>query len=72
MGGTQLLGGGNIELMGGSQPVPPTRENPVGWGGVLARFYGSGGEGFELLFARVVGNSPIKKLPRGMVRLGID
>ena len=42
------------------------------WGGVLARFYGPGGESFELFFAQVVGNSPIKKLPRGMVRLGID
>ena len=31
-------------------------------GGVLARFYRPGGGGFELLFARGVGNSPIKKI----------
>ena len=42
-------------------------------GGVLARFYGPGG---GALFARGVGNLPIKKLPghfaRGMVKFGID
>ena len=41
-------------------------------GGVLARFYRPGGRGFELFFARRVGNSLIKKIARGMVRLGID
>ena len=40
-------------------------------------FIGPRGGGFELFFARGVGNSPIKKIargfcPRGMVRLGID
>ena len=34
-------------------------------GGVLAHFYGPRGEGLELFFAQVVGNSPIKKFPRG-------
>ena len=29
--------------------------------GFLARFYRPGGGGFELFFARGVGNSPIKK-----------
>ena len=43
---------------------------PQGWG--LARFYRPGGGGFELFFCLGVGNSPIKKLPGGMVRLGID
>ena len=33
--------------------------------GVLARFYRPGGGGFELFFARGVGNSPIKKIARG-------
>ena len=42
----------------------------MGWG--FSSFYGPGSEGFELFFAQVVGNSPIKTLPRGMVRLGID
>ena len=32
---------------------------PRGWG--LVRFYRPGGGGFELFFARGVGNSPIKK-----------
>ena len=52
-------------------------------GGVLARFYRPGGGGFELFFARGVGNLLIKKVARGfarrggggggeMVRLGID
>ena len=41
-------------------------------GGVLARFYRSGAWGLELFFARGVGNLPIKKIARGMVRLGID
>ena len=41
-------------------------------GGVLARFYRLGGWGFEVFLCPGVGNSPIKKLPRGMVRLGID
>ena len=34
-------------------------------GGVLARFYRPESGGFELFFARRVGNSPIKKLPGG-------
>ena len=34
-------------------------------GGALARFYRPEGWGFELLFARGVGNSPIKKLHEG-------
>ena len=34
-------------------------------GGVLARFYRPGGGGFELFFARGMGNSPIKKISRG-------
>ena len=46
-------------------------ENAPG-GGVLARFYRPGGWGFELFFARGVGNSPIKRIARGMVRLVID
>ena len=33
--------------------------------GVLARFHRPGGGGFELFFARGVGNSPIKKIARG-------
>ena len=47
-------------------------------GGVLARFYRPGGWGFDLFFAQGVGNSPIKKIARGvlpsegMVSLGID
>ena len=32
-------------------------------GGVLARFIGPGGRGFELSFCPGVGNSPIKNLP---------
>ena len=39
-------------------------ENAPG-GGILARLYRPGGKGFELLFARGVGNSPIKKIARG-------
>ena len=39
-------------------------------GRALARFYRPGGGGFELFFARRVGNSPIKKLPRGFARGG--
>ena len=42
-------------------------------GGVLARFYRPGDRGFELSFCPGgVGNSPIKKLPEGMARRGID
>ena len=40
--------------------------------GVLARFIGPGGGGFELFFDRGWGICPSKKLPGGMVRLGID
>ena len=36
--------------------------------GVLARFYRPGG--FKHFFARGVGNSPIKKVPRGFARGG--
>ena len=46
-------------------------ENAPG-GGVLARFYRPGGGGFELSFCPGVGDSPIKKIARGVVRLGID
>ena len=35
-------------------------------GGVLARFYRLGGGGFEVFFARGVGNSPIKKIAPGV------
>ena len=41
-------------------------------GGVLARFYRPGDGGFELFFAQGVGNSPIKKLPRGFARGGLS
>ena len=33
--------------------------------GVLARFYGPGGGGFDLFFYPGVGNSPIKKIAMG-------
>ena len=42
----------------------------MSWGGLLARFYRPGGGGFELFFARGVGNSPIKKIARGFCRGG--
>ena len=41
-------------------------------GGVLLVFIGLGGGGFELFFSREWGIRPLKKLPAGMVRLGID
>ena len=40
-------------------------EENVPGGGVLARFIGPGGGGFELFFDRGVGNLPIKKIARG-------
>ena len=40
--------------------------------GFLLVFIGPGGGGGFELFLPGGGNSPIKKLPRGMVRLGID
>ena len=41
-------------------------------GGVLARFIDLGVRVLNSFFARGVGNSPIKKLPGGMVRREID
>ena len=41
-------------------------------GGVLARFIGSGVGVLNSFFGERVGNSPIQKIARGMVRLGID
>ena len=38
----------------------------------FSSFYRPGGGGIELIFARGVGIRPSKKLPREMVRLGID
>ena len=46
-------------------------ENAPG-GGVSARFYRLGGGPFEFFFARGWGIRPSKKLPGGLVRLGID
>ena len=40
--------------------------------GFLLVFIGPGGGGGFELFLLGDGNSPMKKLPRGMVRLGID
>ena len=40
--------------------------------GFLLVFIGPGGGGGFELFLPGGGNSPMKKLPRGMVRLGID
>ena len=41
---------------------------PPGWD--LSSFFRPGGGGFELFFARRVGNLPIKKLPVGFARGG--